>query len=109
MKTFKKYGVNHTCYGNIVTTDGKWQCIVCGQIYTARNEDWPNCFILEEPLFENDLSLKCPVCGAKETNQLGLPELAGYVGGWVTCSKCKAKFVILANLNEIKKKKKVAR
>ena len=24
--------MNHKCYGNIIDTSGRWQCIICGKI-----------------------------------------------------------------------------
>ena len=53
---------------------------------------------------------QCPKCGAERFDLTGMPQLGGYEGDVVVCSKCKSKFRILTtlcsfeNVNERNKK-----
>ncbi len=47
---------------------------------------------------------KCPKCKVVRTDGMGFPELAGYEGDEVECSKCKRRFVIKVILEEKKRK-----
>ena len=49
---------------------------------------------------------ECPECKAKVTDQMAMPELSGYEGDILHCSKCKATFIVYMSLYKLKKGKR---
>lgn len=45
----------------------------------------------------------CPKCKANNEDNLGNPELTGYIGDQVKCSSCKTRFVVSVVLQAYKK------
>ena len=47
---------------------------------------------------------RCPACKAEVTDKMDMPELSGYEGEIVKCSKCKTKFLIITVLKKLNEK-----